>query len=323
MTPTTMPAQLGDYFEYAIDHPVTLPRQKSAMLPIINQAVEGNKVSIYNESVLAKHPLLGLKFRNTSKLHLMQGPITVFENSTYAGDARIEDLQPKEERLISYAVDLGTEVEPIVNEGKDSILKIKINKGLVETTHLIRQSKTYKVKNRSDQDRVLLIEHPFQAEFKLVTPEKATKRARDVYRFEVKVAADDTAKQDVVEERELLQTVAMTNLNDDAMKFVLSQRVISDKVKKAIQDAAALKNKAILTHQEIEQYERRLNDIRQDQARIRENLKTVPPDSDATNATSRSSTCRKPRSKGFRTRSRSCKTANSRNARTSRRFWHS
>ena len=38
-------------------------------------------------------------FKNTSGLHLMQGPITVFEGSNYAGDARILDLQPNEERL--------------------------------------------------------------------------------------------------------------------------------------------------------------------------------------------------------------------------------
>ena len=34
---------LGDYFQYVIDHPVNLPRQKSAMLPIITQAVEGSQ----------------------------------------------------------------------------------------------------------------------------------------------------------------------------------------------------------------------------------------------------------------------------------------
>ena len=61
----------------------------------------------------AKFPLLGLKFKNTSGLHLMQGPITVFEGTNYAGDARILDLQPNEERLISYAIDLGTEVNPV------------------------------------------------------------------------------------------------------------------------------------------------------------------------------------------------------------------
>ena len=105
--------KLGDFFQYAIDKPVSLPRQKSALLPIVNKDVEGTRCSIYNERTQAKFPLLGLKFKNTSGLHLMQGPITVFEGSNYAGDARILDVEPNEERLISYAVDLGTEVNPV------------------------------------------------------------------------------------------------------------------------------------------------------------------------------------------------------------------
>src|SRR6185503_14906449 len=87
--------EIGDFFQYSIEQPVNLNRQKSAMLPIVNQAVEGKKVSIYNPSVHVKYPLLGLKFKNTTGLHLMQGPITVFESNSYAGDSRILDLQPK------------------------------------------------------------------------------------------------------------------------------------------------------------------------------------------------------------------------------------
>ena len=60
----------------------------------------------------AKHPLSGLKFTNTTDLYLMQGPITVFDGGVYAGDAKIEDLPPGSERLISYALDLDTEVAP-------------------------------------------------------------------------------------------------------------------------------------------------------------------------------------------------------------------
>ena len=103
-------SSLGDYFQYVIDRPVDLSRQKSAMLPIVNKDVEGKRVSIYNQSVQAKHPLLGLQFKNTTGMPLTQGPITVFEGSVYAGDTRVLDLQPDEERLVSYAIDLGTEV---------------------------------------------------------------------------------------------------------------------------------------------------------------------------------------------------------------------
>src|SRR6202030_1106518 len=176
-------AELGDFFQYAIETPVTLPRQKSALLPIVNEEVEGTKVSIYNQGVHAKFPLLGLKFKNSTKLHLMQGPITVFDGPSYAGDARILDLQPKEERLISYAIDLGTEVEPIVPNPQDRITTIKVVKGIVHATHKVQEAKTYNVKNRSEHDRTLIIEHPYRQQFALKVPEKATERARDVYRF--------------------------------------------------------------------------------------------------------------------------------------------
>src|SRR5262249_13572708 len=71
--------EVGDYFQYVIDNKVTLPRQKSALLPIVNDPVEATPVSIFNESVQSKFPLLGLKFKNTSGKNLMQGPITVYE----------------------------------------------------------------------------------------------------------------------------------------------------------------------------------------------------------------------------------------------------
>jgi hypothetical protein len=77
--------ELGEFFEYAINIPVSLARQKSAMLPIVNEAVEGAKVSIYNQRVHAKHPLYGFRLRNATALHLAQGPVTVFDGGVYAG----------------------------------------------------------------------------------------------------------------------------------------------------------------------------------------------------------------------------------------------
>src|SRR5262249_60429512 len=121
------------------------------MLPIVSADVEGARVSIYNERTLAKHPLLGMRLKNSTGVHLMQGPITVFEKNTYAGDSRIMDLQKNEERLISYAVDLGTEVEPVAKHDADRFTQVKIVKGVVFTTSKIRETKTYNLKNRAEQ----------------------------------------------------------------------------------------------------------------------------------------------------------------------------
>src|SRR5947209_20192814 len=83
--------EVGDFFQYQVEQPVSLPRQKSALIPIVNQDVEAAPVSIYSPRVHGQFPLLGLRFKNTTGLHLMQGPVTVFEGNSYAGDARILD----------------------------------------------------------------------------------------------------------------------------------------------------------------------------------------------------------------------------------------
>src|SRR5262249_42516300 len=157
----------------------------------------GTRVSIYNERTQAKFPLLGLRFKNTSGLHLMQGPITVFEGSNYAGDARILDLQPNEERLLSYAVDLGTEVDAVPSTDNGRLTQVKAVKGILYTTTKVRESKTYTVKNRNDSERLVLVEHPVRHEFKLVDTAKPAETASDVYRFQLKVAPGKTQTQTV------------------------------------------------------------------------------------------------------------------------------
>jgi hypothetical protein len=273
--------QLGDQFQYRIKHAVNLPRQKSALLPIVGSPVDAKKVSIFNEKTHAKFPLLGLKFKNTSGDYLMQGPITVFENDVYAGDSRILDLQPGEERLLSFAVDLGTEVEmkPKVDNGQ--VTKVKIYKGLVYTTTQAKESKLYKAKNRSPQDRVLVVEHPYRPEFRLVGDAKPVEKARDVYRFEVKLPAGKTGELEVAEERDVVQAVQLSNTDDETIRVILRKPVVSDKVKAALQKAMDLKSAHAKTQQDLAHAQQQHKDIVDDQTRLRANLKEMPRDAAA------------------------------------------
>src|SRR5260370_11659349 len=58
--PVATATKLGDFFHYVIDKPVSLPRQKSALLPIVNKNVETTPVSIDHDHTHAKFPLLAL-----------------------------------------------------------------------------------------------------------------------------------------------------------------------------------------------------------------------------------------------------------------------
>ncbi|HEY1381005.1 MAG TPA: DUF4139 domain-containing protein [Gemmataceae bacterium] len=272
---------IGDVCHYVIDEKVTLPRQKSAMLPIVHQAVDATKVSIFNESVHAKFPLLGLRFRNTAAQPLMQGPITVYDGTAYAGDSRVQDLQPGEERLLSYALDTGTEVKVEGHDDTDRLDAVKVVKGVMHATHKLRQTRSYLIKNRSGQDRTLLVEHPVREDWRLVTPEKPAERSRDVYRFQVTVPAGQPYKLDVVEEQRRTDHIRLSGTDGTSVRVFLQSKVPSPALKAALEKLLGLKVKLADTQRELGQAQEQLKGITDDQTRIRANLEKVPPTSAA------------------------------------------
>jgi hypothetical protein len=273
---------LGDFFQYVIDHPVSLSRQKSALLPIVGKDVEGSRLSIYNEGVQAKHPLLGFRFKNTTGAHLNQGPVTVFEGSTYAGDTRVLNVQPGEERLLSYAIDLGTEVDPKAGPGAQKITSVKAVKGIVTTVTKVTDEKTYRVVNRSQTDRTLLIEHPNRLArgFKLVEPAKPGEETPEVYRFQIAVKAGQTQSFTVKEERDVSATIRLTNGSEGQINYLLGLKEISPALQEKLKAALKTKSEWDALTRELGQVNADLQRLNVDQDRIRKNLRETPSDAD-------------------------------------------
>ena len=275
--------ELGEFFEYAIHTPVSLARQKSAMLPIVNEAVEGTKVAIYNQRVHAKHPLYGFRLRNATALHLSQGPMTVFDGGVYAGDARLEDLPPGQERLLSYAMDLKTEVEPVSEPEQRELVTVSLRKGTLLTTHKAIAEKTYNIRNRDQKPHLVLIEHPFRADWQLAAPSTATERTRDVYRFAVTVDPGPGTRLRVREEKPLQQSVALSDAGPDVLTYYMRATQVSDKVKQALQRVSTLRDKLDQTMQQRRRLEQQIQEISQEQARMRENMGKLAQNSELYN----------------------------------------
>jgi hypothetical protein len=264
--------EVGELFQYAIDTPVNLARQKSAMLPIVNEAVEGQKLSIYNQAVQPKHPLNGLRLVNSTDLHLMQGPITVFDGATYAGDAKIEDLAPGADRLLSYALDLKTEVAPESKGHPEQVVSIKLVKGTLQVTRKFVRETDYTVKNSDNQPKTVLIEQPFDASWKLVAPQEPSEKTRDLYRFAVTAEPGKPAKLAVVEEQVVQETLALSNIDDGAIVYFSNQKSVSPEVKAALLDVIKRKQALQQVVQQREQLVARIAEITGEQERIRQNM---------------------------------------------------
>jgi len=268
--------KVGTLFQYAINQPVSVPRQQSAMIPIISSRIEGEKLSVYNASADAKYPMNAIQLKNSTALHLMGGAITVFDGGVYAGDALIEDVVPGDERLISYAMDLAVEVDPRGDYTPDRLVAVKIVNGVMTVRQKVRSSVNYVVKNSAEEAKTLLIEHPVDESAELVEPKKADERTRDHYRFRLTLEPGQTRELLVAEETVRSEEVSLADLDaDDAIEFLASGGQISDAMKAAVQKLIDMRGELAALVAQREEKDTQIEEIGEEQGRIRENMKEL------------------------------------------------
>jgi hypothetical protein len=279
-------SDLGELFRYEIEKPVTLERQRSAMLPIVAAEVEAERVAIYDERVLARHPLSGLRLKNTTGLHLMQGPLTVYDQAgggSYSGDARIEDMAPGTERLVSYAVDLDVEVAARGEGRAEEIVNVRLVKGTLFAARKLARAKVFEVKNSGKNAVKVLLEHPLEGGWTLVAPETPEEKTRDRYRFAVVAEPGKPVTLEVAEEMPIEETQVLTNLDDDAIFFYSRAKATSPAVREALAEVVRRKREIEQLVRDKGVREQEIATIDQEQTRIRGNMGALDRTSDLFN----------------------------------------
>ncbi|NSW55669.1 MAG: DUF4139 domain-containing protein [Armatimonadetes bacterium] len=264
--------KVGTLFQYAIQQPVTIPRQRSAMIPIINTKVEGEKVSVFNRADDEKHPMNGIQLKNTSDLHLMAGPITVFADNVYGGDALIDDIAPGDKRLLTYAMDLSVEVDTEAKALPEEFLAAKLVRGVLTITRKSRSEMTYTIRNRAKEARTVLVEHPQDDEWKLVQPEKPEETTRATYRFRVEVEPGKTEKLVVVQERPRPDIIVIADQGPDRIEYILRTENLSDEMKATLAKVMEMQSEIAGLKNQLEEKNTRIKEIEQEQNRIRQNM---------------------------------------------------
>jgi hypothetical protein len=226
-------ARLGELFEYTVPN-VTLARQKSAMLPIVTDSVDVERLSIYNQSVLASNPLNGVRIHNTTGKHLLQGPVTVLEDGSYAGDACIDHLPPGQARLLSYGIDLDVAVDATRNTTASAIRTARIDHGVLSVQRKLEVSQDYVVQNKGAKDKGIVIEHPIRQGWKLASPPAPFETTPTLDRFRMAVAAGKSATLTVKEEIVTNDGVALSSTDTATLVSYSTTTAIPSSVRDAL-----------------------------------------------------------------------------------------
>jgi hypothetical protein len=272
---TASAQQTGDQFEFTIKKPVTLARQQSAMLPLVESNLKAEKTLVFSgEKAMSRgtvNPAISAELTNTSGMKLPAGPITVYDGGTYAGDALINFFPENEKRLISYGDDLSVTGSVTLNSTRNMV-SVLVNKGVMTMNRKQVYEKTYTIKNAGREQKRLIIEHPITGGASLAEPAKFDERTATVYRFVLTLPANNTLSFTVKEESPSAERVALTSLKTESLVFYVSNQEIPENVRAALQKAVDLKKKADDAKTALADSERDLTRFTNEQNRIRQNL---------------------------------------------------
>ncbi|HSM86806.1 MAG TPA: DUF4139 domain-containing protein, partial [Candidatus Limnocylindrales bacterium] len=273
MEPAAYGQDLGDLFQYNLKEKVTILKNHSALVPIMNAQIKADKVTLWNSG--SPWPLRALWITNTSGLTLDGGTFNVVEDNEFAGEGLIDPLKPEERRLLSYAVDQAVRVEHKDDLEARPITHVKIAKGVMTQRSERRDHQLYTVRNTDTQQREVIIEHPVRNGWKLADGLKPEETTASYYRFKVNVAPGKSAELKVDEFQPLETRIALSSLTSDQVKLWFNERSLEPALEQALQKIIAQKNELAEFERQIQNRQSQINSITQDQQRLRENMKAL------------------------------------------------
>lgn len=270
---------VGEQFLLTIDAPVTLARQQSAMLPVANSAITGERVSVFVPGD-GPHPMRGMRIVNDTGIPLMPGPIAVYDGAVYAGDAQIPHTSRGMDRLLTYAVDLDVRVER-EHRSRQQVQRFRIHNGVLETISLQTQETKYTAMNADDTERKVFIEHPKQMGWEIVSDVKPSEVTESVNRFTMSVAGRGSQELEIREERTTSSSVQLVNVNfDDSFGVFVRDGRMSREIAQALGQIRQMRSEIAQLERSIAESDRERGEISSDQNRIRENMARIDRNSD-------------------------------------------
>lgn len=287
--------EIGDLFEYRIGQPVTVRRDRSALIPIIQTKMEGERISIfrepdpeegddeYTESQNANpRAMSGLLLKNITDMTFEGGSMTILDHDAYAGEALMERLKPKEQRLISFARDLGTLITVSEKSGREPARMVKVVNGVFQVHYFRTAAKTYKLVNQTDRKKTLYIEHPVRKNWTLspefAKPDYTTAR---YYRFRVELEPFAAKEVTVGENFGMMDTYQLSAISPKDLEVFIASRTIDDATRQRLSKLIDLRIRINQINVDLDRTKTETEAIAADQKRFRENIEALAKTSEA------------------------------------------
>jgi hypothetical protein len=262
--------KFDDYFEYTVAQPVTLHKNESALVPVLQTNVQAERVTLWNPSQPVA--LRALWLTNSGTLTLDRGSFSVFESNEFAGEGLTDPIHAGEKRLLSYAVDQAVHVSTEGHHDTAHLQHIAVHDGvLIARSEQIREV-TYLVHNAASDARDVILEHPLEDGWKLTSGVKPVETSASSYRFRVIAQPGETVHLHVGETHVEGTRYELANVDDDQLDVLLTSGGDRSSLEKALAPVLAARAKVNDLGDQMDAKDDEIQKAEDDSKRLHDNI---------------------------------------------------
>ncbi len=259
---------------------VSVMNGQSLAVPIIDKDVPGELVSLYQPEVHPRHPLAALKLTNDTETGLPPGVLTLYERgkteTDYVGDAQLATLPVGEARMLGFALDQKVLIDR-EDKFEKRISKATLANGIFKASVVDQRNTVYTIKGAAKEDRRVVVEHPHQAGWELITPDPKSAEMTDAaFRIPFDIKAGATMKQTVTTQWSREEEQQLVDLGIDLVLAYAANENLTPAQRAAFARMGEIKRTIEEFNRQIEVAGEARDRVFEDQERIRENIKAVP-----------------------------------------------
>lgn len=280
IAPRTTTAAFDDFFEYTLTDPITIRKNESALVPILQTRLPVERVTLWSQQ--QPTALRALWITNASTLTLDRGSFSIVENGNFGGEGLLDPIHPGERRLLSYAADQAVRITISARNNSRRVQHLKIVKGVLTETSTDIAELTYDIRNAAPDPRTVILEHPVRQGWTLDTAESDGKPAPKpqettptTYRFRVLTAPAETQHLHVAERHTNYEYIRLVDRTEDQLVLLLRNAHASPATLAALQPVFDAHHAVVALDDQIRAHDSELAAITTDQNRLRENMKAL------------------------------------------------
>jgi hypothetical protein len=248
------------------DVPMTVARERSVMVSIVDQETPGETVYLYDaESVRGndRFAFKAIRFDNPSRSQLEAGPVTVYDANGFVGEGLTEPIAGEATAIVPFALDR----QVVVNrsqKAEDRITRLlTLQRGVLTSEVSYVRKSSYELTNRLARKVVVYVRHTVEDGWTLGAAPDRFERVGSAHLFRLELPPRATRAIAIEESTPMTRTLDLRS--PDALGMVavyLSQPVDDPGLAGPMKELLALNREVVDHEQSIESLRHRMGDYR-------------------------------------------------------------